>query len=172
MEKTTLESQALIRDIYERYANEIYKYGYFMLGNSLDAEDLVQEVFVNALRFFESFENRASPRTWLYVVARNKVMDHLRKKKAHRLVLMQLEKETVNCSSLDSTVLVMECIYKLPVNQRHVAVLRILQDISTEDTAHILEWSQARVRNTLHKAVIKLREELYEGVESSVQRNV
>ncbi len=68
-----MEFEALV----ERHRREIQVHCYRMLGSFSDAEDLAQETFLRAWKYRESFEGRASERTWLYRIATNACLDAL-----------------------------------------------------------------------------------------------
>ncbi|MBK7320414.1 sigma-70 family RNA polymerase sigma factor [Candidatus Villigracilis affinis] len=69
----------------------IYRLGLKMLGNSQDAEDVLQNTFLNALMHLSSFEGRSSISTWLYRIASNEALMMLRKKQPVSIEDMQAE---------------------------------------------------------------------------------
>ncbi|HEX2996801.1 MAG TPA: sigma-70 family RNA polymerase sigma factor, partial [Anaerolineales bacterium] len=65
----------------DAYSSPIYRLGLRMLGNSQDAEDVLQNTFLNVLTHISEFEGRSSLATWLYRIAANEALMLLRKKK-------------------------------------------------------------------------------------------
>src|SRR5512147_1038354 len=65
----------------DAYSSPIYRLGLRMLGNSQDAEDVLQNTFLNALMHIAEFEGRSSLQTWLYRIAANEALMLIRKKK-------------------------------------------------------------------------------------------
>ena len=67
-------------EIYHRHAGRLYSLAYRMVGNAGDAEDLLQEIFMQAHRKLSSFKGESALVTWLYRLAMNHCLDHLRSK--------------------------------------------------------------------------------------------
>src|SRR5574342_368966 len=65
----------------DTYSSPIYRLGLRMLGNPQDAEDVLQNTFLNALTHLSSFEGRSSVATWLYRIATNEALMLIRKRK-------------------------------------------------------------------------------------------
>src|SRR5512134_2397418 len=63
------------------YSTPIYRLGLRMLGNSQDAEDVLQNTFLNALTHLRTFEGRSSVSTWLYRIASNEALMLIRKRR-------------------------------------------------------------------------------------------
>jgi RNA polymerase sigma-70 factor (ECF subfamily) len=155
-------SQEAIRSLYERYANDIYRYTRLMLGNSSDAYDVVQEVFLRAFRSWEKYRHDANGRTWLMTIARNYIFDTLRKKRTERKYLSGYEPPNA-IDILDDTIRdVVEAIAKLKITYRQVIVLRHIENFSIAETARILGWSENKVRSTTNRAMAALRKILHE----------
>ncbi|MCF8564574.1 sigma-70 family RNA polymerase sigma factor [Alicyclobacillus tolerans] len=71
-------SKELIRSLYDLYSNDVYRYAWATLGDSTEAHDVVQEVFLRAYRSLNSYRHDASAKTWLMTIARNYIFDVLR----------------------------------------------------------------------------------------------
>ena len=65
----------------DEFSSPIYRLGLRMLGNPQDAEDVLQNTFINALTHIQNFEGRSSLATWLYRIAANEALMLIRKKK-------------------------------------------------------------------------------------------
>ncbi len=64
------------------YLKPIYSFVYRYIGNSQDAEDITQETFVRTWRNLRKFDQQKSFKTWIFAIAKNTAIDHLKKKKA------------------------------------------------------------------------------------------
>jgi len=63
-----------------QYTDDLVRWSYYKTQNKEIAEDLVQETFLAAFRSFEGFKNRSHPKTWLFSILNNKIIDYHRKK--------------------------------------------------------------------------------------------
>lgn len=94
-----VDRNSKIEDWFSTYGNDVYNFLVYYTGKS-DVEDLVQEVYIKALKNLSRFEERASPKTWLFAIARRTAIDHERKRKMASLLP---EKLTLNIPSPDKT---------------------------------------------------------------------
>src|SRR5262249_568657 len=69
-------------ELYRAHAGRLYSLAFRMLGNAADAEDLLQEIFLSAHRKLESFRGDSALGTWLYRLATNQILDHVRSRAA------------------------------------------------------------------------------------------
>lgn len=142
------------RRLFEDYADDVYQYVRFTLGNAADAEDVVQEVFLEVVRGWLRFGGRSSEKTWLWSIARHRLVDSMRRNTRGELLSEGLPASTV--SDVATRVDLERCLQRLSLAQRQVFVLRIIQDRPTAETARLLGWSGVRVRVTLHRALSAL----------------
>jgi RNA polymerase sigma-70 factor (ECF subfamily) len=161
----------------ERYSPGVYRLALRLMQNEAEAEDVMQEAFLNAFKAIDSFEGRSELGTWLYRIAYNTAMMRLRK---HRPETVSVEEtETADDGSLVPSQLFDWCclperdfesnevraelekaIGELPEKLRAVFVLRELENLSTEETAQALDISIETTKTRLHRARLWLRERL------------
>lgn len=156
-----------ISDWFQQYSNDLYQFLIYYLG-STDVEDLVQEVFIRAIKKMDSFEEKSSPKTWLFSIARHIAIDEMRRKQRARiknLILMgnQETQETKTPESLlnlnETNKDLYNAIQQLKKNYRDVIILRGIKELSVEETAEILNWKEVKVRLTFHRAIKALQKE-------------
>lgn len=171
--------------IVETHQQTVYNVALRMCGNVQDAEETLQETFLNALTALPTFEGRAKLSTWLYRIASNNCLMR-RRQDAHTPHLLAVEEDGaatlddgddaalplpryfVDWSGLPEAALLddelhdvlEEAIANLPPDLRIVLVWRDLEGLSTADTAEVVGISQANVKVRLHRARLLLREHL------------
>ncbi|MCX7994116.1 MAG: sigma-70 family RNA polymerase sigma factor [Fimbriimonadales bacterium] len=80
VERAQAQDETAFEQIMNLYADRLYSYILRMVGNSSDAEDLLQETFLRAYQGLPGFDGRASLSTWLYRIATNLCIDHQRRR--------------------------------------------------------------------------------------------
>lgn len=148
-------------ELYDRYADELYRYARFTLQDSYLAEDVVQEVFIRAIRSWQSFRGDAAVRTWLWQIARNYIRDIIRRRQVRNRHSVSHPVEDYDVGApMDTLIELEDQLGNLTTNQRQVFVLRCMQDLTVKDTAEILGWSESKVKTTLSRTLVKLRSQL------------
>lgn len=166
-------------DLVKRYEQKLYNFSLRMCRDAADAEDTVQETFLNVFRYLKDFRYETKFKNWLYRVAASTCIKKRRKSKfapQRELSLdefypqseaevsdqvpdwaqMPLDKVLSN-ELLDK---INEAIVTLPEKYRLVIVLRDIEGFSTAETAQILNLSDANVKVRLHRARLFLRDKL------------
>ncbi len=150
--------------IVDRYQGRLLGFCRQMLGSTEDAEDVLQEVFVNAYRAMLADEREINLRPWLYRIARNRCLNHLRKPTADSQESMDLV-PAVEASSTAEKVhnreefrQLLTDVGKLPETQRSALLLREMDAMSYEEIAQAMETSVPSVKSLLVRARISLAE--------------
>jgi len=169
------------RLLVERHSRTVFRVAYRMTGNEHDADDVVQETFLRVYRQLESFESRANFTTWLHRIAINCSVDLLRTRVRHdrhrsndsEEALMNGEVATDQPHAerllLSSEVQqqVSAALETLSGNERTAFVLRHFEGMSIEEIGSVLGTRVSATKNTIFRAVRKLRDQLEPLVRTS-----
>jgi RNA polymerase sigma factor (sigma-70 family) len=150
--------------IVDRYQGRLLGFCRQMLGSTEDAEDVLQEVFVNAYRAMLADEREINLRPWLYRIARNRSLNHLRKPTADAQESMDMI-PAVEASSTAEKVhnreefrQLLVDVKKLPETQRSALLLREMDALSYEEIAAAMDTTVPSVKSLLVRARISLAE--------------
>lgn len=160
------------------YSPSLYRLALRMLGDPDEAEDILQETFINAYKGMSRFEGRSKLSTWLYRIASNQALMRLRKRHPDTLSVGENVEDAAEAAPLELTdwcclpeaefmtgeaqAQLDFAIEKLSPPLRATFVLRDLQALSTRETAEILGISESAVKTRLLRARLQLREQLSE----------
>jgi RNA polymerase sigma-70 factor (ECF subfamily) len=146
------------------HGDRLMRSAYLLCGNLSDAEDIVQETFLQAIRSIHRFENRAKPYTWLHAILLNINRHHYRdnKRMVYDAALAEREAPFVSDDhqQLDDTVIssvLGRALQKLSSDHREIIVLRYFENMKIQDMAAHLEVSSGTVKSRLHYAIEELR---------------
>ncbi|MFL6653746.1 MAG: sigma-70 family RNA polymerase sigma factor [Sulfurifustis sp.] len=141
-----------------------YNLARWLIGDEVDAEDVVQEAYLRAFRFFGGFRG-ANGRAWLLGIVRNTCYNWQEKKARHRstlydeelfdptnggAVVAQENPESI-FSRLEDLMMLDQALKKLPVEFREVLVLRDLEDLSYKEIAEVAEIPIGTVMSRLSR---------------------
>ena len=151
--------------LYDRYVEAVYRYVFYRVRNDADAEDLVSDVFMRALRAIPRYEPRVAFLAWLYRIARNAVIDRARRSRtqisfedalAHPGVDQVVEPDA-SILALSDKVAVRGALAKLTPLQQEVIVLRFVEGYSTHEIAGLVGKREGTVRGIQFRALEALR---------------
>ena len=156
--------------LYSKYAKAMFNTSLRIVNNIGDAEDILQESFVDAFRHLEDFRYKSTFGAWLKRIVINKSITLLRKKK---MQLVDIDSTQVadrnNEDSVDEVAFqykvdeVRKAIQQLPDGYRAVVSLYLLEEIPQEEIGTMLGISHNTVRTQYHRAKQKLVNILKEG---------
>jgi len=167
------------QDLVKRYEAKLYNFSLRMCRDPSDAEDMIQDTFLNVFRYLKNFRYETKFKNWLYKVAASTCFKKRRKSKfapekelsldefrpddeaekpdhVPQWALMPLDK----LLNEELAGVISKTIITLPKKYRMVIVLRDIEGFSTTETAQILNLSPSNVKVRLHRARLYLREKL------------
>lgn len=167
-----LQSDEAVKDLFYHYADDLYRFALYSVGNHDDAKDIVQDVFLKAYRSFGNFRQEAQCKTWLFQIAKNQIRDHFRRSRVRKTAFRKENKVPNRFTEFDSDIEIQDALSRLKENFRQVLILRFIEDLSVRDTADILHWSEAKVRTTQHRALKQLRTIFEDGHPSGKRKGM
>ena len=153
--------------LYEAYYDKIYRYVMFKTGDTLEAEDLTEEVFLRMLESIGSFKWQGYPFTsWLFRIAHNLVIDYYRKAGRQKKTSLDDAMRVVGSDGVDvdrkldielSIKEVKDAMGGLTQLQQEVLSLRFAGGLSVAETAEAMGKKENAVKALQHAAIKKLR---------------
>ena len=170
-EKTTIFDQEFMPHI-----DSMYNFAYRLTFDEDDSKDLVQETYLKAFRFIESFQKGTNAKAWLFRILKNSFINDFRKKSKEPPKVDYQEVETYyNSDDIDVTITsdlrvdalsammgdeVSNALNSLDVDFRTVIILCDLEGFKYDEMAKILDIPIGTVRSRLHRARNLLKEKL------------
>jgi RNA polymerase sigma-70 factor (ECF subfamily) len=151
-------------EIYERHHGAVYRYILYRVGDVTAAEDLAADVFVRVVERIEGFRYRGRPiLAWLYTIARNQVIDHVRRAgRRPTLPLEERDAQQVRGARRDQSgaltrQLLATCLRDLTEAQRRVILLKFVEGYSNAEVASIMGKPVGAIKSLQHRALAALR---------------
>ena len=155
---------AALATLFERHHARVYGYCLRMTGNRSTAEDLVQDVFMKMLKYKATFKDDSDLVPWMFGIARNSCLAHLKRRANDRLPAVEPTEEAAADVDADEphdarqTELVRRALLRLPAERREVLVLSRYEYKSYDEIARVLDCSVGAVKVRVHRAMKQLRE--------------
>jgi RNA polymerase sigma-70 factor (ECF subfamily) len=146
-----------------RYQQPIYYLALRYLGSEADAKDAVQQTFVKVFRSLSSFRGASSFRTWLYRIAINLCLNHIRDHKRERPTEIADDQLTTTATGPqrlirdEASAALRAAIDNLPPKQRMVLELRIYDELRFKEIAELADCTENAAKVNFHHAVKRLR---------------
>ncbi len=163
--------QKAFREFVESNQENIYKTCYGLLHDEMDADDVTQEVFIEAFRSADKFKGTSKLSTWLYRIAVNKSLNFIRAKKRKRFLRfigldfdIQVAEDEVNfdiksdikreAKRMSEINVVIDA---LPENQRTAFLLHHINDLTYKEIAVTMQLSVSSVESLIFRAKRKIQ---------------
>jgi RNA polymerase sigma-70 factor, ECF subfamily len=162
-------NEAAFAELVERHGRELHAHAYRIVGSHEDAEDLTQETFLRAWRRRESYQGRASFRTWLYTIATNACLSALERRSRRpqgirtpgaleAIPAADAEPGEALVSKETADLGFLAAVQQLPPRQRAVLIVRDVLGWTAKETAALLGTSVASVTSAHQRARSTLKE--------------
>jgi len=166
---------AMFEIVMRRHNRSLYRVARAILRNDGEAEDVMQDAYVRAYEHLDQFAGRAKFSTWLTRIAVHEALARQRRGDRYqeldsmsdpegdpmdRLATLAPDPEQ-QASNSETRRLLEEAVERLPDAYRTIFMLRDVEEMSTIDTAHVLDISEENVKVRLHRARALLRKSLY-----------
>jgi len=171
VERARAGDHAALRELIELYQGRVGRFVLSMLGNDPDWEDVAQVTFVKMMLGIERLQSTEIFESWLFKIARNCSLDHLRRRRWRRL-FMSWEPRNAEVAAParafeDARLAQVErALALMPADQRELILLMRENDWSYGDLARITGASPAAVKSRLFRARSRLRALISKGDES------
>jgi len=155
-----------LAELFERHNRQVYGFFYRMTGNREMSEDLVQEVFLRILRYRETYQPKTSFSAWMYGIARNALIDTMRKRRPEAgfddssgpEIVAREQAIDDRLRSQQEIEMVRRALASLPADKREVLVLARYQDLKYDEIGRILGCEPNAVKQRVFRAVKALGE--------------
>lgn len=155
--------------LYERYVRRIYAYIYYRTGNSFDAEDLTERVFMRALRNIGKYSDRGLPfSAWLYRIAHNLVANWYRDNSRRKEISLEESLPPTSSGEHPERTLVeneerehlLGMIRCLPQERQELLILKFVEDLSNAEIGMIMGRSEGAIKSLYHRTLLALRDDM------------
>ena len=153
-------------ELYKAHSGRLFSLAVRMLGNPADAEDMLQEIFLSAHRKLDSFRGEAALGTWLYRLAMNQILDHVRSRAARTGQLTDGLDDTALLADASGHRLADRAIDRidleralaeLPEGCRAAFVLHDVHGLEHREVSDVLGIAEGTSKSQVHKARLRLR---------------
>ena len=159
--------QAAFNEIVNRYKQKIYWHARRMTGNHLDADEILQEVFIVLFNKLKDFQFKSSLYTWIYKITSTRSLNYIKKRKAKEFLGLEDKFDTLVSSgnevvkdieNKEKLKKLDEVLQKLPSKQREIFIYRNFEELSYEEIAEITGKSIGGLKANYFHAIQKITE--------------
>ena len=164
MERIALDDQGAMEELIGLWKMPIFRFFLRSLNHHEDAEDLTQRVFIRIYRSSERYLPQAKFSTWMFTIARNLLIDEIKKRKRRPQMVFDEHIEKAGDGeggrSEELTEILMKHLDTIPENHRTALLLRVQRELSYREIAEVMQTTEASVKTWIHRARLDLRKSL------------
>ena len=164
MERIASGDQHAMEELIELWKMPMFRFFLRSLNHHEDAEDLTQRVFVRIYRSAERYLPHAKFSTWIFTIARNLLIDEIKKRKRRPQIVfgehVERAGEVEVGRSAELSEILMKQLDAIPENHRTALLLRVQRELSYREIAEVMQSTEASVKTWIHRARLDLRKSL------------
>lgn len=164
MERIASGDQYAMEELIELWKMPMFRFFLRSLNHHEDAEDLTQRVFIRIYRSAERYLPHAKFSTWIFTIARNLLIDEIKKRKRRPQMVFDeyIERagEVEVGRSAELSEILMKQLDAIPENHRTALLLRVQRELSYREIAEVMQSTEASVKTWIHRARLDLRKSL------------
>ncbi|MGO4533118.1 sigma-70 family RNA polymerase sigma factor [Paenibacillus sp. 2TAF8] len=155
-------------ELYEKTVTDVYRTVRFLVHDAADAEDLVQEIYIQAYRSLERYDLERTFKPWLMGVSMRQIKSYRRRKMMQLQFSQRMEQMNTQTgleADFSSHLIhrlanrhLLEQVHRLPYKLQQVVTLHYLNEYTQEEVADILDIPLGTVKSRIHAALTKLRQ--------------
>lgn len=159
-------------ELYNQYYKAMYNTALRITGDTAEAEDAMQEAFLNAFRKIDTYREEVSVGAWLKKIVVNKALDAVKNRKSfvdldHAPEMVDRDEENDEYHGELAMDKIKKALYTLPERHRVILSLYLLEGYDHEEIAEIMDISYASSRTEYHRAKKRLQKELQQKSQPS-----
>jgi RNA polymerase sigma-70 factor (ECF subfamily) len=155
--------QAAFTELYGLFFEKIYRFIFFRVGHKEVAEDIAEDVFIKAFAGLMSLQQDKLFESWLYQIARNRIIDYYRSKKIIVPLdevenTLEYETNVVDVVNLEAQQKIfVKLLKELTPEQQTVIKMKFLEGLENDEIAMAMDKNEGAVRVIQHRAITKLK---------------
>ncbi|MHC4713522.1 MAG: RNA polymerase sigma factor [Planctomycetota bacterium] len=154
-----------IEALYHRHGGKVFSFLRAMVGDRHAAEDLLQETFARALRAADDFEERAKPSTWLFAIARNLAINHLKVNARRGMTTLEYAAglpadgadPAETAAGIRDAEMIRAALSSLSDELREVFLMKVIQGLTYREIAGIIGRPIGTAQSRFHRSVTVIR---------------
>jgi RNA polymerase sigma-70 factor (ECF subfamily) len=174
VEKAQQGNRAAFQELVRLYQDDIYKMMFYRTYSQMDAEDLTQEVFIQAFRRIKTLKNNERFRSWLFSISINRCRDLKRKRRLLNFFGTGAWYDQDNLADMDTSTndqvldtiqqekfweQVKKLLHDLSDSEREVFTMRFMEQLKISEIAEVINKNESTVKTHLYRALQKIKKQ-------------
>lgn len=163
--RTARKDPRAFGELYKIYVQPVFRYLYSRIGNVHEAEDITAQTFLAAFEAFHKFRQDEHFSSWLFTIARNKVMDHFRQR-SNSILIDEIDDIPVENDPLQGVIqseqaaALSKLIKALTEEDRELLRLRFIASMNFPEIAHFFHRNEEAVKKSVYRLLARLHNQL------------